>query len=161
MAAPSITIKIDFGTEGGSQSAVSLGGAVPTPMSSGASAAASTDQSASVVPTPFGNAGQMVGQVDSSAGPPPSPSLVPGGVEGSASSGSGSAEIPTPFSAGGFAASSVGQSVDAVPTPFDSPQGNNVAAYQAPAPQGGDGRHADRTAPPAPQPQEGAAKKSK
>jgi hypothetical protein len=161
MAPSSITIKIDFGAEGGgSASSISLNGGVPTPMSLGASAAAATGQFESVLPTPFDNKAQMVGQIDSGAPPPPSPTFIPGEGGGSASSGLGpTADIPTPFSAGGFAQTSAGQAGDAVPTPFDSTQGYSVAGEQAPTPHAGGEVPADQTAPAPPQPQEKAEKK--
>jgi hypothetical protein len=134
MASPSITIKIDFGSEPGSgaETAVAVSGAVPTPASAGGSAAAS--QSVGVVPTPFDSPAQGMAQAELGA-PAPSPSLVPGGSAGSASDSSGLGDVPTPFSAGGLLPPGAGQPSGMIPTPFDSPaQGMAQAELGAPAP---------------------------
>ena len=142
MASPSITIKIDFGSESGSGAGniVAVSGAVPTPASAGGSAAAS--QFEGVVPTPFDIAAHSMAQAESGA-PAPSPSLVLGG-----SAGSDLGNVPTPLSAGGFLPQGAGQP-SMVPTPMDSVHGNTLTGDQAPTPDFGSMGQPEGT-PPAP-----------
>jgi hypothetical protein len=146
--APSITIKIDFGSElgGGAGNTVAVSGAVPTPASAGGSVAAG--QSGGVVPTPFDSAAQSMARAESGV-PAPSPSLVPGGNAGSASDTLGQGNIPTPFSAGGFLPQGLGETSGPVPTPMDSVHGSILIGNHAPTPDFGRVGQAEVT-PPAP-----------
>jgi hypothetical protein len=148
MGSPSITIKIDCGSESGSGAGTTVGvsGAVPTPGSDGGAAAAS--QSGGGVPTPFDSVAQSM-PLSESGGPAPSPSLVPGGSAGSASDSSDLGNVPTPFSAGGFSPQDARQSSSMVPTPMDSVHGSSLMGDQPPTPDLGSIGQADAK-PPAP-----------
>lgn len=134
MASPSITIRIDFGSDcaTGAQQSVSVTGGLPTPLQSGTSESggASVGVTATAPPTPFDQGGQQsVGQAAAqtrSEVPTPSPDLIPAvGAR----------------SAGG-----------AVPTPFDSPDAVRVVDQQSPESRPGDRHQIDRTVPPMPKP---------
>ncbi len=128
MASPSITIRIDFGSESGDDagSSIAMTGAVAAPQS------AALSQSVSVVPTPFDSAARSVGQTDPGE-PAPSPSFAPSANPGSSSGSSELLTVPTPFSASAFLLQAAGQSVDVIPTPMDSVYSHAISDH-APTP---------------------------
>ena len=152
---PSITIQIDFGSEGGAASRVSTSGSVPAPVSFSGPALAAGGGAIGAMPTAAGTAGRIAVHGDTSL-LAPTPTLFPHQTTG----GSRLDEAPTPFSASGLSSESAGQS-GVAPTPLDSAHGTSVGGDHAPTPSLGAQGHADLTLPSPQQPDQAADKKAR
>jgi hypothetical protein len=129
---PSITIRIDYGSEGGetARTNVATTGSLPMPDASAFASSAAAAQATTGPPSPLDNATQAmgsaaIGSVDSA---PPSPVLDFVTTASAGAFGAGlSNSAPTPFAGGGFSAEMASRFGDGVPTPFDSSHGAAIA----------------------------------
>lgn len=131
---PSITIRIDCGSEGGETARTSVattGSVPPMPDASAFTSSAAAAHATTGLPSPLDNAAQAMASaaMGSAGSAPPSPvaDFVATASAGAFSAGF-SDSAPTPLSGGGFSAAVAGRSAEGAPTPFDSSHVVNVAS---------------------------------
>lgn len=131
---PSITIRIDYGSEGGeaARSSAAVTGSLPSPDISTFASSAGGAQATTGLPSPMDNAAQAMGSADTAA-PSPSANLVSAAGAGGGGDMSNSG-APTPFSGPGFTTELAGKSGDGAPTPMQSAQTASAAGGGAPEP---------------------------